>query len=414
MRISKNKLSIGFFWLAGLVANASGWLFALIANKSLSLEDMGNLALLTNSITLVSIASIAIAVATNTYAAKNSTEAKAITAAFGKLAIYWGLIAAGIFLIGSPWWSSYFNFPNSWLILSLSALTIFLMFPIAWIRGFLQARLFFVLVGVGLLLEATAKVLLTWLSTDNPRAFEIIVAAILSSSIIVLLFYLYGEGNQIIRLFRNTSQLKRSHWIFLIKIMIARIGVIALLTVDIFFAKKYLPPEQAGTYALLSLVGKTIFFIMQSFYILITPLIAPSLSFENQRRKLMIAVLIGASGIIASLIGIYTALPAYSIGLMLGDRYHLIMPYALPYLVACGLLSLALLISLYKMLRGQFIFTVLVLLALGEEILLMMVFNDSIQEIANNVLVASSSLAILAFIIFCWNLLRPVIKNLKN
>ena len=414
MRLSKNRLSIGFFWLAGLVANASGWLFALIANKSLSLEDMGNLALLTNSIALVSIASIAIAVATNTYGAKDTIEAKAIAAAFGKLAVYWGLIAAAIFLFGSPWWSSYFNFPSSWFVLSLSALTIFLMFPIAWIRGFLQARLFFVLVGAGLLLEATAKVLLTWLSINNSRAFEIIVAAIFSSSFIVLFFYLYGQGNQIIGLFRNTCQLKRPHWIFLIKIMIARIGVIALLTVDIFFAKKYLPPEQAGTYALLSLVGKTIFFIMQSFYILITPLIAPSLSFENQRRSRMIAVLIGASGIIASLIGVYTLLPAYSIGLMLGDRYHLIMPYVFPYLVACGLLSLALLISLYKMLRGQFIFTILVLLALGEEMLLMLVFNDSIYEIANNVLIASSTLTMLACIVFSWNVLRPVMIKIKN
>ncbi len=393
MKISNTHSRTSFFWLAGLLSNASGWLFALIANQSLSLADMGNLSLLTNSITLVSIGSLSIAIATNTFGSENTTEAKNTATAFGRLALWSGMVISALFIVASPWWTKHFNFPDSFLIVGLSSFILFLMFPLAWIRGWYQARLSLVFVGSGLLIEAFSKVILATFSLNQSNAFAIIIASMAGASCIAVIFYGLSESLSLLRMLFSPSSLQRQHWIFLVKVMIARIGVISLITIDIFFAKKYLPADQAGIYALLSLVGKAIFFVMQSFYVLITPLIAPSLQDSTQRRWLMAQVLAGAVGLIALLIGLYVFLPEYSIGILLGERYTLIMPYVLLYSIANGVLSIALLVSLYKMLRGQFIFTMLVMVALGTEIFLMQIFNQSIGHIARNVLLASVVMA---------------------
>jgi O-antigen/teichoic acid export membrane protein len=400
MKILKNNSHIGFFWLAGLLANASGWLFALIANRSLSLADMGNLSLLVNTITIASIASLSIAIATNTFGSLNNSNAKWITAAFGRLAFLFGVIISIIFLVSSPWWRHYLNFSDSYMVLVLSAIVLFLMFPLSWLRGALQAKLSLVLVGVGLIIEALSKIVIASYSINKSNSLEIVVASIVGASLITIIFYVFAEA---ISLFKDLSlpgRLEKKHWTFLIKVMVARIGVISLITVDIFFAKKYLSPDQAGIYALLSLVGKAIFFVMQSFYLLITPIIAPALENAQLRKRAITNVLFGAVILISSLIGSYLMFPRFTIGVLLGDRYALIMPYVLSYSIANGILSIALLISLYKMLRGQFIFTMLVIGTLIVEVFLMITFNESIEQIAENVLISSVVLACSAVITF--------------
>lgn len=404
----KSKVPIIFFWMAGFLANASGWLFALIANRALSLADMGNLSLLINSITIVSILSLSIAIATNTFGAKNRPDSQIAMAAFGRLGLTCGLVISSVFLIASPWWVSYFNYSSSFMSLAISAVILFLMFPLSWIRGVLQAKFLLVVVGVGLIIEALSKIVIASYSIDKINAFEVVIGSIAGASIITIVFYAFSSAASISTTLRSSGKLQRQHWEILLKLMVARIGVISLITVDIFFAKRYLPVDEAGIYALLSLVGKAIFFVMQSFYLLITPAIAPVLDNAQRRKRTISHVLFGAALMISCLISLYVLIPQYSIGILLGERYKLIMPYVLHYAIANGFLSLALLISLYKMLRGQFIFTILVMGALVVEIILMFSFNESIDLIARNVLIASMLLAISSIATF------GILKKLNN
>lgn len=393
------RYSIMFLWLAGLLANATGFLFTLLANRSLSLEQMGNLGFFTNIIALASIASVAVGVVTNRYQAlyfKNKQPDKyGYTATFGTLAALMGGVVLLLYLSLAPWWTKSFAFPFQWPLLLATGAALSIMFPLAWLRSVWQAHSLFILVGIGLLGESLLKVALGLMAGSSHQPFFWFMAAMAVSSLAALLIMYIPRYQLLQQVTKKLKPLEIEHWNFLGQTLIQRVGVISLLTIDILFAKYFLSPEQAGIYALLSVSGKIIYFLTQSLYVLVTPMISPYLEQTKKRRFLFVIILGTVFMFAGGTIILYAWLPSVSLGLMLGQRYILIQPYIFKYSVACGLLSLALIATLYKLLRQQYLLSALVLVGLIVEISLMVSYHQTLDQLVNNVLVSAVVLAIL-------------------
>lgn len=410
-----NKLSLILLWSAGLFANASGWLFTLLANRHLSLIEMGNLGFYTNLIALVSIGSVAIAVTTNRFQAlavtHNKLSAYGYAGALGKIALLCGLGVFTLYIFLAPWWTVHLDFPLHWSLLVITGMAFLIMFPIAWLRSVLQAHAFFSLVGTGLFLEGIAKVALGLLATSATQPFFWFMSAMTFSSLAALLSMWLAKKKLVAQVVLVTKTLKKEHWLFMSQTLLQRIGVVSLLTIDVLAAKYFLVPQEAGVYALLSLSGKVIFFLTQSLYVLVTPLISPYLKQDSKRRLLFGAMMATTAGMGIVLISAYVALPRLSLGLMLGERYHLILPYIARYSVASGLLSLVLIAALYKLLRQQYLVSALVLVGLGIEAGLMMRFHQSLNHLVNNVLWSAVALTVLLVMAFGYQIGVGMRKN---
>ena len=411
------RYSIMFLWLAGLLANATGFLFTLLANRSLSLEQMGNLGFFTNLIALASIVSVAIGVTTNRFQAlyfKNTqVDNYGYTATFGSIAAFAGGIVFLLYLVLVPWWTNSFSFPLQWSLILATGTTLMVMFPLAWLRSVWQAHSLFVLVGIGLLSESFLKVSLGLMASLSSQPFFWFMASMGISSFAALLIMYIPKHQLLKQVTRKIRPLKNEHWNFLGQTLLQRVGVISLLTIDILFAKFFLSPEQAGIYALLSISGKIIYFLTQSLYVLVTPMISPYLE-QTKKRRYLFAIIMGVVlAFSCGIIILYAWLPRLSLGLMLGERYILILPYIFKYSVACGLLSLALIATLYKLLRQQYILSALVLVGLIVEIGLMMRFHNSLDQLVNNVLLSAAVLVILLSLTYGYQSLVVGLRNIE-
>lgn len=396
---SKKILHFLFLAVSMVWANVAGWLFVIFANQKLSLVEMGNLGFYTNIITLASIVSVAIGVTANRYhslyVSKMQIKKFGYTASIGYLAFTLGIVSFAAYILLAPYWTQMFNFPMHNRILLISGLVFAIMFPVAWYRAILQSNARFQLVAIGLLLEGIAKLAIGYWASLTNDSYELFLSAMTISSLIPLLIMWALSSKQIKEIYKHPRPLKRAHLVFLYQALVQRVGVILLFTIDILFAKYYLDPDHAGIYALLSVSGKALYFITQTIYVLTTPLLSPYLE-QVQKRRVIVTGILSLTAIISALIIIsYLVIPHWSLGLMFGNRYQLIMPYILRYSIASSLLSITLIITLYKLLRGQFVISSMIFTGIIVEVALMIFRHDSVNDLVNNYFQASIFLTIL-------------------
>lgn len=369
-------------------ANVAGWLFVICANQNLTLIEIGNLGFYTNIITLVSIVSVAIGVTTNRfqslYEAKLQIKNFGYTASIGYLAMGLGIIAYVAYVLFAPIWTKFFSIPISDAVLYISGLVFAIMFPLAWLRAVLQSNARYKLVAIGLLFEGLAKLGIGLLASKANHSYGMFLSAMTLSSLVPLVVMCICSRKQISIIYAHRTPLKRFHYVFLYQTLLQRIGVILLFTLDILFAKYFLDPYQAGIYALLSLSGKALYFITQTIYLLSTPLLSPYLEEVKKRRIIAVGILSTTAAISFIVIMSYLIFPQWSLGLMLGNRYLLVMPYIFRYSIASGLLSITLIITLYKLLRGQFVISGMVIFGIVFEAVLMIYRHASINDLVDN------------------------------
>jgi len=387
---STNSSKLAFLWGAGLIANSSGWVFTLLANRVLSLADMGTLGFYVSLLTLVSIFSVSLGITVNRFQASNSLssinklEQMQNLGIIGTIIGLFSSLAFLVFVVFYPESISGITQPH--LVLSLSTLFT-LMFPLAWYRSMMQAEKQFVSVGIILLSEAVLKLSLGFTAFLNRSSVAFFMLTLPISTAFALITS-HLSHHQKLNL-KTTVKLQDQVKMFITKTLVMRFGLIALMSIDMVMAKWFLSPQDAGIYALLSLVGKMIYFANQSFYTLLAPAVSPYLERKGLRRLILGSLVVPMLVLSVFLIILFTRFPALSLGMLLGERYLLIQPYITQYALASTFVSLLLLFSLYDLLRDRYWLSFSLLGVLGIEIILFILRHESITHLVQNVFFAS-------------------------
>ena len=377
---------IVLYWIGGMVASSLGFIFTLLANRTLSIEEMGTLAFFVQLVTIASIGSVAIGITAN---AQMAGKKKQNIVSSGYRLFGWSLIVGAgltmLYVLSAPWWQREFQISLSWLSILLSSLLFVIMYLLAWYRGLMNAKQLFVLSALVLMIEAAIKIFLAYIFYIRGDSVNVFLLSLPGSALVALLLSVYISRDYMSSLNLSLSLDPRT-WSLLSQSILSRIGMVLLLSADIILAKFYLDPHDAGVYAVLSIVGKIIYFVTQSIYTLLTPLIAPSLHDAKKRRKKMVGVMGLCFFVCMLMVGVFNLLPKMSLGLLLGDRYLLILPYVLRYSVAISILSLVFLGTLYQVLRGKYLFTLLVFVCLLGEVILVGFMHNDVGQIVDIVL----------------------------
>ncbi|MDO8658205.1 MAG: glycosyltransferase [Candidatus Levybacteria bacterium] len=235
------------------------------------------------------------------------------------------LIICGLWIALSPILVNYF---------SVESLFPFLVFAPVWIfgmiaavdRGFLSGKLMFGSLAVVALVEPMAKLAATYVFVKSdllPFVYTAIPIAIILSFFASWVLSNIGKkasGHKIQEVYRFPKK-------FFAASVLSGLSTITFLSLDIILAKHYLTPEDAGRYALVSLVGKMIYFMGSLTSQFITPLVsriegAKKSSKETFSRILFSTCLLSFIGFIAfGLLGSITA------PLLFGQKAYSIIPY---------------------------------------------------------------------------------------
>ena len=364
--IQAYKHPLTFLWLASVFASLLGFLFTFFANATLTLEDMGNLSLYIQFVTIASIGSVSLGIATNSLAAESKHSSSAQS--FLLLSVLFGCILSFLYMLGSVWWMPFFNFELMFHPLVLSSMVFFIMYPLAWLRGYMHAHALFIESGIVLLIESVVKALLVYLFFSYQLSLSWFMLSLPLSAGVALCLSLFFSRNILLFNVPISVDLKSDDLLFLIQTFFSRIAIVLLLSLDLLLAKHYLSTDEAGVYALLSIVGKMIYFATQSMYTMLTPVLSlPRLSNLDKRVSMHVMILLTACVSIA-LVSLFSLAPRASLGLLLADRYVLILPYLARYGLAISILAVMFLGSLYQVLSRNYLFTAALFIACIAEV----------------------------------------------
>ncbi len=354
----KNLTGAGALIISFMVANLLNFAFNAFLGRSLSYEQFGLLTFYNTILYLVAIFFGALSSSINHRTAylngKYNHEAGALfTKHVRKIGYVVGIGLVLAWLVFTPLTAKLFQIDNLFSLFLFSP--IFLVGLVAYInRGFLQGNLYFLSVALVVLSEALFKLLVA--AALVFLGHQELVYLSLPASLLAA----FGVSMFLIR-FRNQPVEGKNAFRFPKRFyaasVITGLSSAVFLSVDVIMAKHYLNPDLAGQYAMLSLVGKMVYFLGS----LLNGLMITFVSHDIGERKNTIYTFykLFSAAFVLTVLGtiFFGVFGDFTIPLLLGDKVIPILPYLTIYALAIGLFTLASVIITYHLALEQYVFS---------------------------------------------------------
>lgn len=423
--LGKNKLmtAAGLFLAASMLANIFNWLLSILAGRVLDTDEFAVFAVFISIVGLISVPANALSTTVSRYYAyfsgkKSTSSIEALTSYYMNITLIFGTISVFIVYFTHDYTRDFLKLPSDSMVVGFTPVAFFL-FTAAYFRGILKGKLQFGIVGLMMIIETLTKLVL--LFTGYLLNLPLLVIAILSLPISWSLATLIGSvGNfftddksRIIKKSEVSEFSKVESHFFMINAFFASIGMMLMNSVDILLVKHYFSDSDAGTYALLSLFGKILYFGAGSFIELFVPLTAKSHA-ENSQNRIQFLKLIGlVSSVAIPTLFAFLLFPNHITYLFLKDKGALVIPYLAPYLFATTFLLYTNCFNAYNTAKRHFISTYLITVMAVIQGGLIFIWHNSLIEVVNIVLITQCVLFMLVLIyeFFIW---PKQYKNLKS
>lgn len=403
-KLLKNKhiANSGLLVFALMFANGMNFLFNAYLGRVLSFEHFGLITLITSLWYLISIPIGSVGgTLTHTLAYLNGRslpkEATSFFVDIKNRTLKVIAISALIWLIISPFVASFFQTSSVFAVASLSLVILFgsLLF---FNRAYLQANFFFSLVAIAIILESVIK-FLSALVFSIFGAGHLAYLSIPISLIVAFIFtFLYVAPKLKGPIVKNSHAFPRKFYIIN---LVSGLSSTAFLTLDVILVKHYFDPETAGQYALLSLIGKMVYFLGSLLNSIIFTYASNEAGKSVRNRKLFykllsISLLLTISAYI--MLGIFGYL---FIPILFGVKSLSILPYLPIYTLAMALVTLGSIFVTYHTVYKEYIFAYISIFMALAMCIGIFLFHANILQVSYAILVVS----ILSFTtIIAWHL----------
>src|SRR3989344_1970097 len=272
---------------------------------------------------------------------------------------------------------SYFLRINFWLLfLTNSVIFISIISPI--VKGVLQGRKKFLLLGNNLIIESGLKLIFSIsLVIFGFKVFGAITGVLLGvfSGIIFSLYFnrdILSEKEKKVK-FDNIYDMSIPYFVVMLIILL-------FFSLDIILAKRFFSDELAGKYAVLSMLGKMIYLGTFAISKAMFPLTSERKENHQDSSSLYKKSLILISVICLISIIVYALFPELIINILYGDKYVDMAPYLVYSAIALSFLSLSNLILIYGLSTDKLRNFYYLLIFLAVELILLFMFHRSIYE----------------------------------
>ena len=164
---------------------------------------------------------------------------------------------------------------------------------------------------------------------------------------------------------------------------------------DVFLAKHFLSPDEAGNYATISLLGKIVFFVPGGIAMAMFPKTSERFESGVSHRPVMIKATLLTLFLAGSVVAVYALTGDYIINLLFNDKYPLVEPYLVRYSLAMLFLTLSNVFMSYFLSLNQTKVAWAVLASMMVQLILIAIFNSSIAQIVNAVLISAITCLVL-------------------
>lgn len=393
-KLRTDQLLKGSFiiFIGSIIVGFGNYLFQIIMGRMLGPEDFGILAALLSISLIIAIPTQAINHVLAKYTSQFEGEGKNeniwpfIIFAIKK-ASYYGILASIFFIALSPLIANFLHIPS---VIPVIILGFFFLFsflkPIGMgaLRGLqkftdlTKANILFVFLKI---LFAIALVYFGF--GVNGAIFSLVIGAI------IFILYIFAKllfcKNNHKENFKEYKFLK-----FVGPVLFATICLVVLYNIDVILAKHFLSSEEAGYYAVISLLGKIIFFATGAIGTVIFPIASKRFNQGKDTTNLFKLGLSIVSIISIIITAIYFILPKLVVKTLFGATYLAIIPYTGLIGIIFIIYSLINIIVLYNLSIQRTDFIWLLILGTALEIALLSYYHQDIQQILMCLIVSMS------------------------
>ncbi len=358
--LSNPKFTKGSFFVFSLMfANGMNFLFNAYLGRVLSFKDYGLVTLIISLWNLISIPIVTLGGTTSYSVAFLSGKNEHGTAAHffsyikRKSFFILGGVSA-IWLLFSPFIASYFQVDDILAIASLSPMILLGAF-MYMNRGYLQGNIFFELVAITIFIEVCIKLL---------AAFSFVFSGMGSFaylSVLVSIIFAFLVSRALV-LPKIQKVLAPAHYAFpkkfFILSLLSAFSSAAFLTIDVILVKHFFSPEIAGQYALLSLVGKMVYFLGSLLNgIMFTYMSQDAGKGMNRNTKLFYQLFALSAGITIGAFTLLGPVGTILVPILFGSKAQSILPYLSVYTGAISLFTIASILVNYHLAYKEYLYT---------------------------------------------------------
>lgn len=292
-----------------------------------------------------------------------------------------------LWLILTPLWVSFFQLEGPLLVFSFTP-AILLASYLTMYRGVLQGRFLFHWLGVTTVVESASKlaIAVVLFKTGHPEiAYLSIPLSIIIGFIASWAFVHFTHPPKI------DAVKHKFHFPlgFFFASLMTGISATAFLTLDLLLTKHYFHPNVAGAYALMSLVGKMIYFFGSLFTVFTIPFTSRDEgAHRDPNRAFYFIFLMTTIMTTAAVIGI-GPLGNFFLPVLFGEKVFMVTPYLTKYVLAMSLFTLSDSIVQFHLARKQYFFPGIALFFTAVMCAGIVMYHDGMMQVVNVVLVAS-------------------------
>lgn len=330
---------------------------------------MGLLGVLSSSLNLVVIKFVS--------SAKNNDEIKSIVGWFNSKVFSFSILIFLLITLLSPLIASFLRIENNLIIILTALLTLLGIISLLY-KSVLQGLLKFHQTVIAIFLENGLKLILgiimVLLGFSVGGAIVGFVIALVAGFLLSRFF---------IRTYLNSSSKEpniKSMIKYSLPVILQSFSITSLYSSDILLIKHFFPPEEAGSYAVISTLGKIILFGAGPIGAVMFPLVSQRQARGENYKRIFIISLLLTSLLAALILAVYWFAPRFVIGL-LRPQYLEASPLLVWYGIFITLYTLSSLFVTYFLSLNRVSVVILPLIAAIAQILGIWLFHKSIFEV---------------------------------
>jgi len=414
----KNRLLRGslLLFLGNGVSNLCNYLYQFFMSRHLSIEDFAAMNSLLSVMVVISVpaASISLVAAKyiSTYKAVGDIARikRLLKKMFQTLLTYGGILFVSG-LLTAPWVASFLKIPSVLpvMILSSTLLAAF-MLPVTvgalqGLQKFLHLALCISLMGFLKLFFGVLLVLCGFMLNG------VMVAVMLSILIPFGVFLLPLSGSFDTHASRAEPKIKlRSIAGFSIPVLFSSLAIIILVNLDLILVKHYFPAAEAGLYASVAVLGRTVFYFPGVIIMALYPFASESHAVRKDSKHLLNSALMMTVLMAGIATALLMAFPDYMLSFLFGKNFSGGSTILRTFSLSMFFMSIINVLAKYLLAVEKLHYIMILFMGIGIELIGILFFHHSLTNIP---LIMISVTGVLACLI-AYEAYRPIFSSSKG
>lgn len=398
--VQKHLKDGGLLLLAVVGANFMNFVFNALLGRTLSFEAFSLVALVVSFYYVSGVVTNSLSASINFAVSKvvqeNESVAQGIALATIRRATLLALIATTAWLILAPALRSFFNLDSVWPIIAFAP-SLVLSTVVYGVIGYEQGTLNFSRAALLILSEPVSKVaiaLLMFLLGWDQYTYISVPASLLVATVVATLLLRNKPAHRLNTSASLQQTMRFPKQFFAATVLVGLCNVI-FFSFDVQAVKHFFSATEAGQYAVLSLIGKMMFFFCTLGNIFILPVIARSNSDKARTNFLngLFAITAGLACIGFISLGSFGSL---TLPLLLGEKVISVLPLVPIYLIGIIALSLSQTLVSYHLALQEYAYAALVIAAAFFFMLLIFTNHHSLSQVVQSIAASCTLLFIIS------------------